>query len=81
MSTSSPSTSTSCSLHPSSGRLTAAEIGEVVDAPEGTVRTRLRRAKELVAKEMRRIENLGIPLETTIHQLDDWAADVRKGLG
>ncbi len=62
-------------------RLTAAEIGEVVGAPEGTVRTRLRRAKELVAKEMRRIENLGIPLESTIHQLDDWAADVRKDLG
>ncbi len=61
-------------------RLTAAEIGEVVGAPEGTVRTRLRRAKELVAKELRRIENLGIPLETTIHQLDDWAAAVRKAL-
>lgn len=61
-------------------RLTAAEIGEVVDAPEGTVRTRLRRAKELVAKELKRIENLGLPLETTIHQLDDWAAAVRDGL-
>ncbi len=61
-------------------RLTALEIGEVVGAPEGTVRTRLRRAKELVAKELRRIENLGLPLETTIHQLDDWAAAVREGL-
>lgn len=61
-------------------RMTAAEIGEVVGAPEGTVRTRLRRAKELVAKELKRIENLGLPLETTIHQLDDWAAEVRGGL-
>lgn len=61
-------------------RLTAAQIGEVIGAPEGTVRTRLRRAKELVAKEMRRIENLGLPLETTIHQLDDWAAAVRQQL-
>ena len=61
-------------------RLTAAEIGEIVGAPEGTVRTRLRRAKELVAKELRRIENLGIPLETTIHQLDDWAHAVREAL-
>ncbi len=61
-------------------RMTAAEIGEVVGAPEGTVRTRLRRAKELVAKELKRIENLGLPLETTIHQLDDWAAAVREGL-
>ena len=61
-------------------RMTAAEIGEIVGAPEGTVRTRLRRAKELVAKELKRIENLGLPLETTIHQLDDWAAAVRDGL-
>lgn len=60
--------------------LTAAEIGEVVGAPEGTVRTRLRRAKELAAKELRRIENLGLPLQTTIHQLDDWAAAVRAEL-
>lgn len=61
-------------------RLTAAQIGEVVGAPEGTVRTRLRRAKELLAKEMRRIENLGLPLESTIAQLDDWAAAVRAVL-
>lgn len=61
-------------------RMTAREIGEVVGAPEGTVRTRLRRAKELLAKELRRIENLGVPLETTIAQLDDWAAAVREGL-
>lgn len=61
-------------------RLTAAEIGEIVGAPEGTVRTRLRRAKELVGREMRRIEKLGIPLESTVAQLDDWAAEVRKGL-
>jgi len=59
-------------------RLTAAEIGEIVGAPEGTVRTRLRRAKELVAKELRRLENLGLPLHTTIAQLDDWAARVRE---
>lgn len=61
-------------------RMTAAEIGEVVGAPEGTVRTRLRRAKELLATEIRRIENLGLPLETTIHQLDDWAEQVRAAL-
>ncbi len=58
-------------------RLTAVEIGEIVGAPEGTVRTRLRRAKELLAKELRRLENLGLPLETTIHQLEDWAEGIR----
>ncbi len=61
-------------------RLTAAQIGDVVGAPEGTVRTRLRRAKELLAKELRRIENLGLPLESTIAQLDDWAAAVREAM-
>lgn len=61
-------------------RLTAIEIGEVIGAPEGTVRTRLRRAKELLAKEVRRIESLGLPLDSTLAQLDDWAADVRREL-
>lgn len=61
-------------------RMTAVEIGEIVGSPEGTVRTRLRRAKELLAKEIRRIEALGLPLESTIAQLDDWAAEVRHDL-
>jgi len=59
-------------------RMTAPQVAEVVDAPEGTVRTRLRRAKELLARELRRIENLGLPLAETMQRLDGWADEVRR---
>jgi RNA polymerase sigma-70 factor (ECF subfamily) len=57
--------------------LNGREIGEVLDIPEDTVRTRLRRAKQALTKQLRRMERLaGVP-ESTDEQLEDWARAVR----
>jgi RNA polymerase sigma-70 factor (ECF subfamily) len=51
--------------------LTAAEIGVVLGIPEGTVRTRIRRAKELLERELTAL--LDTPLQRTATTLEDWA--------
>jgi RNA polymerase sigma factor (sigma-70 family) len=55
--------------------LSARQIGEVMCLPEGTVRTRLRRAKDLLGRELARLS--GEPLESTLTRLDAWARAVR----
>jgi DNA-directed RNA polymerase specialized sigma24 family protein len=51
--------------------LTAAEIAVVLGIPEGTVRTRIRRAKELLEREL--VALVDIPLQRTATTLEDWA--------
>lgn len=60
--------------------MTAAAIGAVLGEPEGTVRTRLRRAKELLAGHLRRLEAAPALLESTIGDLDGWARSLRAEL-
>lgn len=60
--------------------LTAAAIGEVLGEPEGTVRTRIRRAKELLAAQIARLEGARELIESTIHGLDSWARCLRAEL-
>jgi RNA polymerase sigma factor (sigma-70 family) len=60
--------------------MSASAIAEVVDAPEGTVRTRLRRAKQLLEEQLARIVGDPTRLASTLAQLDDWAADIRAQL-
>lgn len=55
----------------------APALASVLGIPEGTVRTRLRRAKILVEQALREIGQ-GQELETTVANLDDWARSLRE---
>ena len=58
-------------------QLSGSELAEVLGIAEGTIRTRLRRARELLTRE---IEGLGANpqlLASTISDLDAWAAALR----
>lgn len=56
--------------------LTAAEIGAVLDLPEGTVRSRLRRGRELVAEQMH-----ALPAANVEADLETWARELRERVG
>lgn len=60
--------------------LSSNDVGRILELPSGTVRTRLRRARELLAARMRELLGSGEPLESTIHDLERWAASLRDGL-
>lgn len=54
-------------------RMTAPELAQVMNLPEGTIRSRLRRGLERLRKEMERIAENKEQLETTASDLDAWA--------
>lgn len=58
-------------------RLTAPEVARVLDVPEGTARTRIRRAKQLLEEQMKRLVEDKNLLESTLINLDSWAASLR----
>lgn len=58
-------------------RLTAPEVAHVLDVPEGTARTRIRRAKQLLEEQMKRLVEDKNLLESTLVNLDSWAASLR----
>ncbi len=58
-------------------RLTAVEVARVLDVPEGTARTRIRRAKQLLEEQMRKLVEDKDQLESTLVNLDAWAASLR----
>lgn len=65
-------------------RLTAAEVGEVVGVPEGTARTRIRRAKQLLEEQMRHLASSPRDkqeIDDTLANLESWAASLRAQLG
>jgi RNA polymerase sigma factor (sigma-70 family) len=60
-------------------KLTGPELAAVLEVPEGTIRTRLRRAKHLLIERMRELGELG-RVETREDDLERWAHEVRQQL-
>jgi RNA polymerase sigma-70 factor (ECF subfamily) len=54
--------------------LSAREMGEVLGAPEGTIRTRLRKARALLAEHIDALAGDPGLAHSTISRRDDWAA-------
>jgi RNA polymerase sigma factor (sigma-70 family) len=60
--------------------LGAPELAEVLEIPEGTVRSRLRRAREALEKRLGELEASPERLASTLASLEGWALRVRGGL-
>jgi RNA polymerase sigma factor (sigma-70 family) len=61
--------------------LRARELAEVLDLPEGTVRTRIRRAKQLFEEEIARVAESPALAHSTLCDLEGWARRLRGELG
>jgi RNA polymerase sigma-70 factor (ECF subfamily) len=59
-------------------KLTAAEIGEVIGAPEGTIKTRIRRARELLEAKIAELAASPDLRNSALAGLDEWAAGLRE---
>jgi len=57
--------------------LSAGEIARALEVPEGTVRTRIRRAKTLLREQLTSLEVDPKLVETTMSGLEDWAQAIR----
>lgn len=61
--------------------LSAADLGRVLGVPEGTVRTRIRRAKSLLEQAIERLQKGDADLASTMANLEDWARSLRDQAG
>jgi len=61
-------------------RMRAPELARVLDLPEGTVRTRIRRAKQLLTAALRDAQEAPALIESTLSDLERWADQIRGGL-
>lgn len=57
--------------------LTGPEIAAVLDVPEGTIRSRIRRARLQLEDKIRELSASARVVESTLTHLDTWAASVR----
>lgn len=60
--------------------LTGQQIAEVLDIPLGTAKTRLRRARQLLERELARLSNGEVKAAHTHSDLDAWARGLRDRL-
>jgi len=60
--------------------LSAAELGRVLDVPEGTIRTRIRRAKSLVEQALRELDASAAQLQSTLADIEGWARSLRDAV-
>jgi RNA polymerase sigma-70 factor (ECF subfamily) len=60
--------------------MSASELARVLDLPEGTVRTRIRRARQLLEQALQELAAGDADLHSTLAGLDDWAKSLREQL-
>ena len=58
-------------------QLTGPELADALEIPEGTVRSRLRRAIIALRKELEQLSQSPEQIDSTISSLADWAAEIR----
>jgi len=61
-------------------QMTAREIADVLEVPEGTARTRIRRAKQLLEAQLAALADTPQLLQSTVSDLDSWAQHLRMAL-
>jgi DNA-directed RNA polymerase specialized sigma24 family protein len=61
--------------------MAAPELAQVLGLPEGTVRSRLRRARELLTHRMKVLARSPTLLKTTLSDLEKWVTSLREQLG
>ena len=61
--------------------VTAGEVAAVIGVKEGTARTRIRRAKQLLEAQLQVLAESDARFQSTISRLDDWARELRDQLG
>lgn len=60
--------------------MTAKDIGDVLGVPEGTARTRIRRAKQLLEQQLAALAKSPQVLQSTVSDLESWALNLRGAL-
>ena len=61
--------------------LSARELSEILELPEGTTRTRLRRARQLLDRQLRRLARSPRLLASTVSDLESWIQRIREHVG